>query len=358
MKVVFPLLLICSLTLRAYAQPILIESFPGNGSLSWNGNATNFTSYHIEWAPSVNGPWFASWNALTNLPASNTTMSVTVPMFYRVVGLTRPPLGDDCENAQTNTSGTYSGTTVGFANNFNPAASPAPGRDRAYRITVPPLRLLTATLSPTNAPLLDVVLLAYSGEVNCSNIESNLLASADVFTVGMSETLNWTNDTASPVELLVVADSFTAEPAGDFLLTLELTSTLPGDICTTAETVTNGTINNLTTANYIHDQATGTNCADAAGPDRYFLYTMPGAVALDVTVVPTTPWDACINIVSATAGCPAPVNCLTGVDATGVSGLETVAYTNTLGGSLDVFIVVSGFSAGDAGGFNLTTELQ
>jgi hypothetical protein len=157
--------------------------------------------------------------------------------------------------------------------------------------------------------------------------------------------------------LLVVVDSFTAEPAGDFVLALELTSTLPGDICATAQTITNGTITDLTTVDYIHDQATGANCADASGPDRYFLFTIPGGEALDVTVIPTTPWDACINIVSATAGCPAPVNCLTGVDATGVSGLETVAYTNTLGASLDVFIVVSGFAPGDDGEFDLTTAL-
>ena len=193
---------IAALTLAAPAQTIVINSFPGNGSMSWNGDATNFSQYHVEWAPTITGPWSASWTNLTNLIATNGTMTASVPMFYRVVGRLRP-LGDTCENAPTNGPGTYPGTTVGFANDFNPATSPAPGRDRAYRVTIPPYRMLTATLAPTNAPLLDVVLLLYSGEAACDVIESNLLAAADLVTVA-AETLSWTNDTATPIEVMVV----------------------------------------------------------------------------------------------------------------------------------------------------------
>jgi len=347
---------IAALTLAAPAQTIVINSFPGNGSLSWNGDATNFFQYHVEWAPSVTGPWSASWNSLTNLIATNGTMTASVPMFYRVVGGLHPPLGDTCENAPTNGPGTYPGTTVGFANDFNPATSPAPGRDRAYRVTIPPFRMLGATLAPTNAPLLDVVLLLYSGEAPCDVIESNLLAAADLGTAG-AETLDWTNNTATPTEVMVVADSFTAEPAGEYVLTLTLGSTLPGDVCETAETLVAGTANGLTTVNYARDQAVGANCAASTGADRYFQFAIPNGQTLTTTVVPTSAWDVVINIVPVANDCPAPADCLAGVDAAGTSGVESVPYTNNTGSTLDVFILVSGFTPGDAGTFNLTTAL-
>jgi hypothetical protein len=346
---------IAGLTLAAPAQTIVINSFPGNGSLSWNGDATNFAQYHVEWAPTLTGPWSASWTNLTNLIATNGTMTASVPMFYRVVGRLRP-LGDTCENAATNGPGTYLGTTVGFVNDFNPATSPAPGRDRAYRVTIPPYRMLTATLAPTNAPLLDVVLLLYSGEAACDVIESNLLAAADLVTVD-AETLNWSNNTATPTEVMVVADSFTAEPAGEYVLTLAFVSTLPGDICETATTLVAGTANDLTTVNYALDQTLGANCAPSTGADRYFQFAIPNGQTLTTTVDPTSAWDVVINIVAVANDCAAPADCLAGVDAAGASGVETVSYTNNTGSTLDVFILVSGFTPGDAGTFDLTTAL-
>lgn len=358
MKRLLPLLFSC-LLISARAQTVVIDGLHANGALSWGGDATNFSRYHIEWAPSLSGPWSATWNGLTNLVASNNTMTVAVPMFYRVVGLTRPPAGEDCENAPTNAPGTYFGTTLGYANDFNAAAqgTPAPGRDRAYRVTIPAFRILTVTMTPTNAPLLDAVLLVYSGAVDCSQITSNLLAATDAAAVGLTETITWTNNTAVPISVLVVADSFTAEPAGNYLLDLALTSVFDGDNCELAETIAPGTINGQTTVNYTADRSPVTGCTDTAGPDRYFRITIPTGQTLDVTVVPTSPWDAAINIITAEQECPAPTSCLAGVDNAGLSGLETLDYVNETGAALDVFIVVSGFTAGDAGTFNLSAVI-
>ena len=353
------LLLWSSLSYSTLAQIIIIDGLQANGSLSWSGDATNFASYHVEWSPSVNGPWSASWNNLTNLPASNTTMSVAVPMFYRIVGLTRPPVGDTCETASTILPGTNVGTTVGFTNDYTGAAlgSPSPGRDRVYRITVPPNRILTATMSPTNSPSFDAVLLMFSGAVDCSQVAANPLAATDAAAAGLTETLTWTNNTSNPMDILVVADSFTAEPAGNFQLTLALASSLAGDICETAEAVTPGTVNGLTTIDYSTDHATGSGCVTSSGPDRFFSISIPAGQTLTASAIPFSPWDATINIVSAADQCPAPAACLAGADNAGDSGSETAQYQNNTSAALDVYILVGGFNTDDAGPFELVTTL-
>lgn len=353
------LCLSCCFALGATAQIIVIDGLHTNGSLSWKGDATNFSRYHVEWSPTVTGPWSASWNGLTNLTASNGTMTVAVPMFYRVVGQLAPPPGENCETAPTNGPGTYHGTTVGYANDYDaaPQGTPSPGRDRVQRVIVPPNRILTATLTPTNTPLLDVVLLVLSGSVDCSMAGSNVLAAADAVGAGFAETVNWTNNTSGDLEVLVVVDSFTAEPAGDYVLTLALTSSLPGDICDTAESIGTGTTTGLTTVDYAKDHNPGSGCATAAGPDRFFRLTLPAGQNLTANVIPVTAWDAVVNIVSAEADCPAPGDCFAGADSGGPGGAETVQYLNNTASPLEVFLIVSGYNPLDSGTFELILTL-
>lgn len=75
------LALVC-LALRA--DEVQILSLTPNGALTWTGPATK-GAYRVEWAPTVDGPWSASWSALTNVPATGASVTVAVPMFYRVV---------------------------------------------------------------------------------------------------------------------------------------------------------------------------------------------------------------------------------------------------------------------------------
>lgn len=70
----------------------LVMLLKGNGQLTWTNSVTN-AAYRIEWASSLAGPW-QQFSALTNLDSiagTNTTLSVSVPMFYRLVW-TNPPL--------------------------------------------------------------------------------------------------------------------------------------------------------------------------------------------------------------------------------------------------------------------------
>lgn len=82
------MLTLACLALRA--DEVQILSLTPNGALTWTGPAAK-GSYRVEWAPTVNGPWSASWAALTNVPATGASVTVAVPMFYRVVYTPPPP---------------------------------------------------------------------------------------------------------------------------------------------------------------------------------------------------------------------------------------------------------------------------
>ncbi len=77
-------LAVCGLLLRAAGADLIITSFSGNGSLTWS-NAVPGRAYSIEWSPSLSeGPWHSDWEGLSALSATGATMTVRVPMFYRV----------------------------------------------------------------------------------------------------------------------------------------------------------------------------------------------------------------------------------------------------------------------------------
>ena len=70
------------------AQELHLLSLQQNGVLTWT-NSQSGGNYRIEWAPSTDGPWSASWQALTNIAGTNQVLSQAVPMLYRVVWM--PP---------------------------------------------------------------------------------------------------------------------------------------------------------------------------------------------------------------------------------------------------------------------------
>ena len=69
------------------AQP-LISSFGQNGELVCT-NLEPGSLYTVEWASSANGPWMSSWAGLdTAVAGSNGMIRISVPMFYRIRGVT------------------------------------------------------------------------------------------------------------------------------------------------------------------------------------------------------------------------------------------------------------------------------
>ena len=80
------LLFVGVLAVTALAGELVITSFSPNGELTWTNSVSNAT-YRVEWAGCATGPWtnFDALTKLTLLSATNNSVTVKVPMFYRVV---------------------------------------------------------------------------------------------------------------------------------------------------------------------------------------------------------------------------------------------------------------------------------
>src|SRR5580658_1592879 len=81
---------------QAAAQLPIITSFSQNGQLVCANLATG-TVASVEWASSLSGPWNTNWAGLDAVTVgSNGTITVGVPMFYRVRGVAYiPPTTSD-----------------------------------------------------------------------------------------------------------------------------------------------------------------------------------------------------------------------------------------------------------------------
>ncbi len=71
----------------AWGQSPDIVSFTGAGQLTWTNSNTNLF-YDVQWAPLIDGTgtWRSSYVSLAGIKSSNETVTVQVPMFYRVCG--------------------------------------------------------------------------------------------------------------------------------------------------------------------------------------------------------------------------------------------------------------------------------
>lgn len=70
-----------------FGQAIVINSFSQNGVLVCSGLQTG-TVFSVQWASSLTGPWQTNWAGLAGVAVSGSgTNTVSVPMFYRVVGV-------------------------------------------------------------------------------------------------------------------------------------------------------------------------------------------------------------------------------------------------------------------------------
>ena len=76
---------------RIHAQPeLVITSFGRNGELTWS-NALVGGNASLEWAPSLSSSWRSDWSSLTRIAITSDVMTVSVPMFFRVVQRTYSP---------------------------------------------------------------------------------------------------------------------------------------------------------------------------------------------------------------------------------------------------------------------------
>ena len=129
---------------------------------------------------------------------------------------------------------------------------------------------------------------------------------------------------------------------------------LPGDICTSAELITlpggvGTTTVNATTLGYTNNYLPGV-CVqvNSPGADRVHVISVPAGNRLLATVTPTAgTFDPSIFLIGGpAASCDAvPMVCLAGSDGGGDGAPDVVAYNNSGGGAVDVFIIIDGFRA-------------
>lgn len=76
----------------AVSADMAITSFSSNGQVTWTNGVDTSAVYRVEWAASLSGPWYSSFQNLNPVEGlSNTSFTLAVPMFYRVVVATNMP---------------------------------------------------------------------------------------------------------------------------------------------------------------------------------------------------------------------------------------------------------------------------
>jgi sulfatase modifying factor 1 len=92
---------------QAAAQLPVITSFSQNGVLVC-ANLQTGTVATVEWASSLAGPWYTNWAGLNAVAVdTNGTITVGVPIFYRVLGVPATPAGMAFIPAGSFTMGDY-----------------------------------------------------------------------------------------------------------------------------------------------------------------------------------------------------------------------------------------------------------
>lgn len=331
---------------------IQIDSITRDGEIHWTARTNGLARFRVEWAPTVLGPWHASWESLSNFPLSNTTFTARVPLFYRVVADILP--GEICATAEPVGAGTYWGSTLGFTNDLaaGQGCIGTGGPDRFYMVQVPSVRKLVATVTPLDG--------TYDPSLNLSSgCAGGCLAGADAGGGGILETLQYANTSINATPVLVVVGSSRMDNAGSgpFELNVQFEPLPEGEICATASLLTPGfTLNNQTTAGFQSDFSATAACLGLAcpGPDRFYSVTVPAGQQLTVHVVPAAGWDPAVYVLN---NCGLAV-CLAGVDNGGDSEPESVTYRNTGNTAQRVILGVDSVIAGNSGTFSISSSVQ
>jgi hypothetical protein len=87
MKISTLLLLACFIAQCSFGQTQIPIQSQDSGTLTWTNNVTEIR-YRVEWSYSSDGPWFYSWDSLSDIHGgTNYILTAHVPLFYRVTML-------------------------------------------------------------------------------------------------------------------------------------------------------------------------------------------------------------------------------------------------------------------------------
>jgi hypothetical protein len=271
-----------------------------------------------------------------------------------------PPTGDTCTTAETvtlvNNMATLLGTTSpvdGWNNDYAPddtgncTGYDEPGNDRVYKVTVPMGQRLAATVTPTSTTFDAAVYFVATPAATCGVSPLVCQGGRDEGYDGDPETAYYGNNTAAPVDVFVVVDSYDADAGDGFMLAVSVAPPPTGETCTGADAIDvssgNATVSGTTVA-YLNDHDPDCTGYYTNGPDHLYKLTVPAARTLTVTVTPETDYDAGLYLIAGPpTNCAAsPATCLAGDDTNGPGEADTVTYTNAGNAPVDVYLGIDG----------------
>lgn len=313
-----------------------------------------------------------SWSNATGADATvfvvvdSLTSGTTAQGVYDLdAKLTDSSFGDTCAAAKTiavtgTTPTVLSGETLtDYVSDYGTGTncSGASGPDHLYKVDVPPSSRLTATVKPLSVPAAWDPSLNLQTTASCGVTPRVCISGTDVGGSGASETLKYTNITATTQTIYVVVETYSSVTTTlrDYDLTLQLAPIPTNDGCATpiAITVPPGSVTGDTTA-ASSDYTGGTNCAGTAGNDLVYSVDVPAGKQLAATILGTSSGFApALDVVdSAWCGAAGTRSCLASVLTTTASPAGTARWTNAGTTTKKVLLVVD--STSTAGAFSLS----
>ncbi len=297
-------------------------------------------------------------------------------IFTLELVLDTPPEGDTCGNAVNVTFPTSRADPVsvtledqemdGMKNDYkdsegdNQCTSADAGLDRVYKVTLPPNRWMTASVTSTLSgfdPSIYLILGPNPG--SCDASPRVCAASNDSGGSLGTDTVHWSNRTAADQVVFVVIDANNETVMdGTFDLSVETGTPPSGDTCANATPLTAGTYTNQTLEHFSSDyngEVSIGGCSSAdAGIDRVYSVSVPKDQRVTVMVSPTdSSYEPTLYLIAG----PDPANCDVSPDRVCLASDYdwwgspiSVQWANSTGSTVPVFVVVDNGSETDMDG--------
>lgn len=281
----------------------------------------------------------------SSLPAAGATFAIAATLDV-------PLPGEACSVAEPlpTDGGTVDGTTVGYGNTYQGSGvgcfSQSSGPDRVYSVDIPANTMATFLVDPDAG--YDVAIALVAGPAaTCDAVPRACLFGVNTAGAGNPEQRHWGNYTAGPQTVYLVVDGSGAAMAGGFSAGVTFSPPLPGETChNVPPTLTVSTmLTNQTTLGYQNDYSGGQYCLADNGPDRVYRVTVPSGQRLTAVAQPSANVDVGLEFLLAPASnCDdAPRTCLDANDMAFQGQPDALAWNNSTGAALDVFVVVDSY---------------
>ncbi len=248
-------------------------------------------------------------------------------------------------------------STVGFLNDYSSSTATCAaggGRDRVYRVTVPPAQRLMAMVdSLIFTPSINLI---EAPAANCDAVPRVCVSSGD-----NTPRARYFNSTASSVDVFVIVDGVVNSAGGDFTLTMSLDAPMggTGDTCQQAISLALGSTLATQTFAGMQDDffnlgGFGFPCQGLDGLDRMYSVTVPPSGQVTVTASSGS-LDLSLSATTTAANCDRLV-CTAGANAGEFGDTETLTLDNTGSAPLTYLVVVDSLDGMMSDSFSVTAS--